>query len=137
MLEIYTMLLTAWLLIFRIIMGGTLMHHGYPKLQDGAKQAGKWMNSMGIPSWTATLAMILEFFGGILLIAGFLTRLISAFIAVFMISNVIMKKIKMNASYVAQDKPSYEVDVLYLLLAVTLIIIGPGIISIDHLIGLA
>lgn len=114
-----------------------MMIHGYPKLKDGSRQAGQWMKSMGIPPWTATLAMILEFFGGILLIAGFLTRLVSAFMALFMISNIIMKKTKMKASYVSQDKPSYEVDVLYLLIAVTLAVIGPGLLSIDHLIGLA
>ncbi len=137
MIEVYATLLTAWLLIFRIVTGGTMMVHGYPKLKDSAKQAGQWMKSMGIPPWTATLAMILEFFGGILLITGFLTRLVSAFIALFMISNIIMKKTKMKASYVSQDKPSYEIDVLYLLIAVTLAIIGPGAISVDHLIGLA
>jgi len=137
MIEVYATLLTAWLLIFRIVTGGTMMVHGYPKLKDSAKQAGQWMKSMDIPPWTATLAMVLEFFGGILLITGFLTRLVSAFIALFMISNIIMKKTKMKASYVSQDKPSYEVDVLYLLIAVTLAIIGPGAISVDHLIGLA
>ncbi len=137
MIETYAIILTAWLLIYRVALGGTMMLHGYPKVKDGAKQAGQWMKSMGIPSWTASLAMILEFFGGILLITGLLTRIISAFIAVFMFSNIIMKKTKMKASYVAMDKPSYEVDVLYLILAVTLAIIGPGAISIDHLIGLA
>lgn len=137
MIEEYAILLTAWLLIFRIVTGGTMMVHGYPKLKDGAKQAGEWMKSMGIPPWTATLAMALEFFGGILLITGFLTRLVSAFIALFMISNIIMKKTKMKASYISQNKPSYEVDVLYLLIAVTITIIGPGTFSIDHLIGLA
>lgn len=137
MIETYAIMLTAWLLIFRIVTGGTMMAHGYPKLKDGAKQAGQWMQSMGIPPWTATLAMVLEFFGGILLITGFLTRVVSAFIAVFMISNIIMKKTKMKALYVSQDKPSYEVDVLYLLIAITLAIMGPGAISIDHLIGLA
>lgn len=137
MIELYVIVLTAWLLIFRVVTGGTMMIHGYPKLKDGSRQAGQWMKSMGIPPWTATLAMILEFFGGILLIAGFLTRLVSAFMALFMISNIIMKKTKMKASYVSQDKPSYEVDVLYLLIAVTLAVIGPGLLSIDHLIGLA
>ncbi|MCL4343606.1 MAG: DoxX family protein [Thaumarchaeota archaeon] len=137
MIELYVIVLTAWLLIFRVVIGGTMMIHGYPKLKDGSRQAGQWMKSMGIPPWTATLAMILEFFGGILLIAGFLTRLVSAFMALFMISNIIMKKTKMKASYVSQDKPSYEVDVLYLLIAVTLAVIGPGLLSIDHLIGLA
>ncbi len=137
MIELYVIVLTAWLLIFRVVTGGTMMIHGYPKLKDGSRQAGQWMKSMGIPPWTATLAMILEFFGGILLIAGFLTRPVSAFMALFMISNIIMKKTKMKASYVSQDKPSYEVDVLYLLIAVTLAVIGPGLLSIDHLIGLA
>jgi len=137
MIEIYAALMAVWLLIFRAVLGITLMIHGYPKLKDGAKQAGQWMKSMGIPSWTAFLAMLLEFFGGILLIAGLLTRIVSLLIALFMFSNIVMKKSKMKASYISMDKPSYEVDMLYLLIAITLAIIGPGAFSIDHLIGLA
>ena len=134
---VYFILMSVWLLVYRAALGGTLMLHGYPKLKDRAKQAGQWMQSMGIPAWTAVLAMILEFFGGALLILGFLTRLVSAFVAIFMVANIIMKKTKMKAAYVSMDKPSYEIDMLYLLLAVTLAVVGPGALSADQLIGLA
>ena len=134
---VYFIVMSVWLLVYRAALGGTLMLHGYPKLKDRAKQAGQWMQSMGIPAWTAALAMILEFFGGALLILGFLTRLVSAFVAIFMVANIIMKKTKMKAAYVSMDKPSYEIDVLYLLLSVTLAVVGPGALSADRLIGLA
>jgi len=131
----YSVFITVWLLLYRLVLGGTFMLHGYPKLKDGAKQAGQWMKSMGIPPWTAILAAILEFFGGAMLIFGVLTQIVAIFLAIFMISNIIMKKTKMKSPYVSTEKPSYEIDVLYLLLSVTLVLLGPGAISIDHLIG--
>ena len=93
------------------------------------------MNNMGIPAWTAALATILEFFGGITLIFGLLTQIVAIFFAIFMVSNIIMKRMKMKSPYISTEKPSYEIDVLYLLLSVTLVLLGPGAISLDHLIG--
>jgi len=131
----YSLFVTVWLLLYRLVLGGTFMLHGYPKLKDRAKQAGQWMNNMGIPAWTAVLATILEFFGGITLIFGLLTQIVAIFFAIFMVSNIIMKRMKMKSPYISTEKPSYEMDVLYLLLSVTLVLLGPGAISIDHLIG--
>ncbi len=128
---------SLWLFVYRLILGITLVIHGYPKLKDRARSSGQWMQSMGIPAWTAFLAMLVEVAGGVAIIAGFLTRLASLFVAVFMIANIIMKKTKMKASYVSLDKPSYEIDMLYLLLAITLLVTGPGIISLDNVLGIS
>ena len=126
----------VWMFVYRFVLGVTLIIHGYPKLKDRAKSAGQWMQSMGIPYWTAFLAMLVEVVGGTAIILGFLTRLAALFLAVFMIANVFMKKSKMKAVYVSVEKPSYEVDVLYLILALTLLVIGPGALSVDSALGL-
>jgi uncharacterized membrane protein YphA (DoxX/SURF4 family) len=47
-----------------------------------------------------------------------------------------MKKNKMKAAYVSSGKPSYEIDILYLLFSIMLIVLGAGAFSIDGLIGL-
>ena len=131
-----TSLDAVWILVYRLVLGITLLIHGYPKLKDGAKGAGQWMQSMGIPSWTAFLAMLVEVVGGIAIVLGFLTRLAAFFLAIFMIANILMKKNKMKAVYVSTEKPSYEVDVLYLLLAITLLVLGPGPLSLDSALGI-
>ncbi len=127
---------SLWLFVLRIIIGATMLIHGYPKLKDGAKSAGAWMKSMGIPPFTAALAMLLEVIGGIALILGVLTPLASILFAIFMVSNIVMKKTKINAVYVSTEKPSYEVDVLYLVIFLTIFIVGAGQYSLDAVLRL-
>jgi uncharacterized membrane protein YphA (DoxX/SURF4 family) len=53
-----------------------------------------------------------------------------------MIANVIMKKRKMNAAYIATGKASYKIDITYLVLSIILIVLGAGALSVDSVIGL-
>ena len=122
-------------LLIRVVIGGTLMIHGYPKLKS-SEQSANWMKSMGIPGSTALLAGILEFFGGLLLVIGLIVPIIGILFAIQFASITLMKKRKMKASYIASGKPSYEVDILYLLFSIILIILGAGVLSIDGLIRL-
>jgi putative oxidoreductase len=56
-------------MIFRIIVGALFVVHGYPKLKNW-KQTTTWFQSIGFkPGWLwATVAGLLEFFGGLGLI---------------------------------------------------------------------
>lgn len=48
-----------------------------------------------------------------------------------------MKRTKMQAKLIAEPgKPSYEVEVLFALLALVFLFMGAGTYSLDHLIGL-
>jgi uncharacterized membrane protein YphA (DoxX/SURF4 family) len=53
-----------------------------------------------------------------------------------MIANVIMKKTKMDAAYIAPGKASYEIDIPYLIVSIMLIVLGAGALSVDSVIGL-
>ena len=122
-------------LLVRVVVGGTLMIHGYPKLKS-KEQSVNWMKSMGLPGSTAFLAAMLEFFGGLFLVVGLIVPIVAIMFAIQFISIIIMKKIKMKAAYVSTGKPSYEIDVVYLLFSIILIVLGAGAFSIDRLIGL-
>jgi putative oxidoreductase len=126
------------LLILRLAVGGALVVHGYPKAKGGRVQAGQWMNSMGIPPITADMATVLEFLGGIFLIVGFLTPLVGLFFAIQFGAISLMKRSKMHAKFIDMEhgKPSYEIDVLYALLALVFLFLGAGTYSLDHLLGL-
>jgi putative oxidoreductase len=128
----------ALLLILRLVVGGGLAIHGYPKAKGGRVEAGQWMKSMGIPPLAADLVTLLEFAGGIFLIVGLLTPLVGLFFAIQFGAIVLMKSSKMHAKFISTDhgKPTYEVDVLYLLLALVFLCLGAGPYSLDHLIGL-
>jgi hypothetical protein len=49
-----------------------------------------------------------------------------------------MKKSKMHATFISteQGKPTYEIDAVYLLLALVFLVLGAGPLSLDGLLGL-
>jgi putative oxidoreductase len=126
------------LLILRVALGAGMVLHGYPKAKGGRVQAGQWMKSMGVPPMTADLATVLEVGGGVFLIIGLLTPLVGLFFVVQFGSIVWMKKSKMHASFISveQGKPTYEIDAVYLLLALVFLVLGAGPFSLDGLLGL-
>ncbi len=122
-------------LTLRVFLGISLVLHGYPKLKGGWRQAGQWMKSMGIPASTAVLATLLEFFGGLGLIIGLIVPVIALFLIIQFASIIAMKKSKMKARYISMEpgKPTYEIDVFYLALALVLLVLGAGVLSIDSI----
>jgi len=136
MTGIFQMLLpyTGFLALFlRIWVGVNFVAHGYPKLGKSRQQTLQWTKSLGVPAVATYLAIILEFFGGLSLIIGFIVPIVGFFIALEMIGAILLKKTKMKAPYMGQN--SYEIDITYLMLAIALIVLGAGVISVDSLLG--
>jgi putative oxidoreductase len=117
-------------------MGANMIVHGYPKLKNIKETAKETKQTLGIPAKATYTAAVLEFFGGIFLIIGLIVPIVALFFAIFMITNVIMKKRKMNAAYISTSKASYEIDITYLIISLILIVIGAGALSIDSAIQL-
>lgn len=129
---------TAYLaLLVRVWVGANFMAHGYPKLGKSRQQTVQFMKSMGVPAAATYAAAILEFFGGLSLIIGFIVPIVSFFFALEMVATTILKKTKMNGPYLLGQNPAaYEADITYLLLALALIVLGAGALSIDSVTGL-
>jgi uncharacterized membrane protein YphA (DoxX/SURF4 family) len=123
-------------LLLRVVVGANLVMHGYPKLKN-PQATLKWTGSLGVPAAATIVAIVLEFFGGIALILGFLVPVVAFFIALEMIGNIALKKTKMKAPYlIGQSASAYETDVTYILLAVTLMVLGAGAFSLGAVLGL-
>ncbi|MDG6979849.1 MAG: DoxX family protein, partial [Nitrososphaerota archaeon] len=70
-------------LVIRVAVGAAMIAHGMPKVKGGwGKQSGAWIATMGVPPAAARLVTLLEFFGGMFLIVGFLVPLVAAFLAI-------------------------------------------------------
>jgi putative oxidoreductase len=123
-------------LVLRVWVGANFIIHARPKLGQGMAQTTQWMKGMGMPAGAAYAATALELGGGMALILGLLVPIVGAFFVVFMVANSVMKKSKMQADYIAQGKPSYEVDALYLALALVLVFLGAGVLSLDGGLGI-
>lgn len=122
-------------LVLRLFLGIIMMVHGFPKLFVAQSREGTlgWLKSMGIPPALGILVGILEFLGGLGLVLGLLTQPVALLIVVEMIGTTILSKTKMGKKLVL----GYELDLAYLAMALALVLLGPGRLSIDRVLGLA
>jgi len=123
-------------LILRVWVGANFVIHSRPKLGANLGPLAQQMKGLGVPVGATYAATALELFGGIFLILGFLVPVVGALLVLFMASASVMKKRKMHADYIVQGKPSYEVDVLYIALALALVFLGAGVFSLDGALGI-
>jgi putative oxidoreductase len=65
------------LLALRLVLGAILIAHGYHKVFGGFHHHMESVHSLGIPSWMAYLSAGTEFFGGVAIVLGVLTRFFS------------------------------------------------------------
>ncbi len=127
---------TAYLaLLLRVWVGANFVAHGYPKISKSRQQTLQWTKSLRVPAALTYAAIILEFFGGLSLIIGFIVPIVAFFIVLEMIGASILKKTKMKGQYIG-GTVAYELDVTYILLAISLIILGAGAFSLDSALGL-
>ena len=125
-------------LLLRVTVGAALIAHGVPKVKGGwGKQSGAWVATMGVPPVAARLVTVLESFGGILLIVGFLVPLVAAFFVIQFAAIILMKSSKMKAGFMAAgEKPGFELDYVYLILSLGILLLGSGALSLDALLGI-
>ena len=65
------------LLVLRVVIGTIMIAHGYGKVFGGFSHVHDMVQHLGFPGWMAYLLAGTEFFGGILIIAGLLTRFVA------------------------------------------------------------
>jgi len=116
----------------RIGLGIMFILHGWPKIKDVKATTG-WVKKTGWAGGAifAILFTLLEFFGGIALIVGFLTQFVGVLIALEMVATSIFSKKQLGKKLIG----GYELDVAYLVLAVVVALLGPGPWSVDALLG--
>lgn len=118
------------LLALRLVLGVIMIGHGYGKVfHGGLAQHVHRVASLGLPGWLAYLSSFAEFFGGIFLIAGFLTRFFSLAILIDMLV-AIWKVHWKNGLF---GKGGYELPLTLATIAFALIFLGAGPIAIDNI----
>jgi putative oxidoreductase len=111
----------------RIVVGVFFIVHSQMKFGSGF---GGFLQSLGFPSEMAILIGLLESVGGALLIIGVLSRIASSLLAIDMLGAIIYVKKMQGFS----GKNGVELELLAFIILLTIIVLGPGRISISHII---
>lgn len=120
------------LLVGRVGLGIMYLLHGWPKLAGGAPmwtRLGHSMASIGItffPQVWGLLASLSEFFGGVLLILGFLFRPACFFLGFTMFVAV------MSVLHAGRHFSEYAWPLEMLFVFIILAFVGPGKFSVDR-----
>jgi putative oxidoreductase len=130
------------LTIIRTLLGVVFFAHGAQKLLGwyggpGLKETMRTMHDyLGLPLPLAFTAVATEFFGGVGLIVGLLSRVAAVGIAVTMLSAIVMVHGR-NGLFMdwfgARKGHGYEYHLLAIALAIVLVAKGSGAFSLDHL----
>jgi putative oxidoreductase len=128
-------------LVLRLIVGYIFVSHGHQKLfkkDFGPKGFAGFLKNLNIPFplFFSYVTGTVEFFGGVLLILGLLTRLDALLIAIVLI--VAMWKVKFKTGLLTKVMEGgwaggYELDLALFAVAIVLLISGGGTFSLDYL----
>src|ERR671922_2989471 len=108
----------------RIVAGITFTAHGLPKFENIAGTQG-FFGSVGLPPELAIPIGLLEVIGGIFLLVGVVTRIAAALLIIDMIGAVFL--VKISKGFVG----GYELELLLIAIDISLLLTGPGRISIE------
>lgn len=121
-------------LLLRLALGAVFLIHGYPKLFGDRSQFAGWLASMGFkPGWAwALLVAIVEVVAGALLVIGLFTQAAALVLAVELL--IIILWFKRGQKFVggpASPAGGWEFDFVLLIMALALLILGPGAWAFD------
>lgn len=139
---------SKWALLpLRLIIGYGFMAHGFAKLSRGPEGFAGILQTMGVPApgLMAWIIALVEFFGGLAIMAGALVAIVSIPLAITMLVAMFtihlpygfssIKLMGLTESGPQFGTPGYEVNLLYIAGLLTLVLGGAGPLSIDR--GLA
>ena len=109
----------------RIIAGIAFILHGFPKFSGLDKTQG-FFGSLGLPPELAFPISLLEVIGGLVLLLEIFTKIASILFIIEMIGAILVAKI--TKGFVG----GYELELLLMFISISLLISGPGRISIER-----
>ena len=116
------------LLILRLVLGAIMVAHSYHKVFGGLHHFAEFVASLGLPAWLGYVSACTEFFGGLLILAGFFVR--AAAFAIFIDLCVAIWKVHWHNGLTGEH--GYEFPLAVATLAFALIFFGAGVLSLDH-----
>ena len=117
-------------LLVRLSVGGLMLIHGMTKIIQGNEQVSQILTDVGIPNFFSFGVFIGEVLGPILIIVGYMTRVGAFFVALNMLIAILLVHASQLDEISASGGWMVELNALYLLGAVAIILLGSGRIAI-------
>jgi putative oxidoreductase len=126
-------------LLVRLVLGQAFFFTGRGKLAN-FENTVSFFTDLGIPLPAANAAFVarLEYYGGMLLVVGLLTRIVALLLGSTMVVALLTadRALFLEALSGAGDAGLTDVTpFVYLLLLLGLAVYGPGLVSVDHLLA--
>ncbi|WP_340372853.1 DoxX family protein [Peribacillus sp. FSL E2-0218] len=116
--------------LLRVMLGATFFMHGLSKFQGGLDNISGWFQSIGIPGFMAYVVATIELAGGLALIAGLGTRVISVLLVFIMAGAIIY--VKLPAGFMGNEEGAgFEMDLVLMVIALHLVLNGSRLMSLD------
>lgn len=117
------------LFVMRLVLGAVMVVHGYHKVFGGLHHHVQFVQSLGLPGWSAYLSAFAEFFGGLLVLVGLFTR--AAAFAICIDMCVAIAKVHIQNGLTGEHGAEFPLALAAL--AFALIFYGAGAIALDHI----
>ncbi|MEC1179031.1 DoxX family protein [Metasolibacillus meyeri] len=117
--------------ILRVVLGLTFFIHGLSKFQGGIANTAGFFDSIGIPGFMAYIVAIIELLGGIVVIFGLGTRIVSTLLALIMVGAILT--VKLPAGFLGDGQMAgYELELLLLAMSIYFIFASKSKFSLDQ-----
>ncbi|WP_163536165.1 DoxX family protein [Gracilibacillus sp. YIM 98692] len=114
-------------LLLRIILGLVFLANGAAKFQGGIENTVGWFDSIGIPGFLAYVVAFIELVGGIAIILGIGTRIVSVLFGIIMLGAIFT--VKLPDGFLN----GYVYDLVLLVIAIHMILNGSKLYSLGHM----
>ena len=120
-------------LVMRVVLGVIMVAHGYTKVipKDALYNFSHMVLRMHLPLWLGYLSAFTEFFGGMLLIVGLLTRVVAFMIAIDMAVAII--KVHLHGGLLGPN--SLALPLALFSIGLMLVFTGCGWLGLDDFAG--
>ena len=110
------------LLVLRCVLGAIMIAHGYKKVFGGFHGHQQFVGALGMPVWMAYLSTATEFFGGIAIVLGLVTR----FVALAFLIEMAVAIVKVHWKNGFTGQGGYEFPLALIAIAFCLMCYGGG-----------
>lgn len=117
--------------ILRVFLGATFLIHGLAKFQGGIENTVGFFESLGLPGFTAYLVALIELIGGIAIVIGIGTRVISILFAVILAVAIV--KVKLAAGFLGNGQMAgYELDLALMVISIYFAVANKSYLALDN-----